>query len=78
MKKDKGGRPLAFDSVEELEEKVNEFFTSDDAHIINFKEGQEEKVYAPTMSGLALFLDRLIEFIVYCHYLSVQIVVTFV
>ena len=57
MKKDKGGRPLAFDSVEELEEKVNEFFTSDDAHIINFKEGQEEKVYAPTMSGLALFLD---------------------
>lgn len=57
MTKDKGGRPLAFDSVEELEEKVNEFFTSDDAHIINFKEGQEEKVYAPTMSGLALFLD---------------------
>lgn len=57
MKKDKGGRPLAFDSVEELEEKVNEFFTSDDAHIINFKEGQEEKIYAPTMSGLALFLD---------------------
>lgn len=57
MKKDKGGRPLAFDSVEELEEKVDEFFKSDDAHIISFKEGQEEKVYAPTMSGLALFLD---------------------
>ena len=50
------GRPLAFDSVEELEDKVNEFFISDDAHIISFKEGQEEKTYAPTMSGLALFL----------------------
>ena len=56
MTTEKMGRPLAFDSVEELEYKVNEFFISDDAHIINFKEGQEEKIYAPTMSGLALFL----------------------
>ncbi|MCJ8293566.1 MAG: DNA-packaging protein [Colwellia sp.] len=51
------GKPLAFKTVEELEDKVEAFFTSDDAHIINFKEGQEEKIYAPTMSGLALFLD---------------------
>jgi len=55
--KAKMGRPLAFNSTEELELKVEEFFKSDDAHIINYKDGEEEKIYAPTMSGLALFLD---------------------
>jgi len=50
------GRPLAFDSVEELEEKIEAFFKSEDCHIINYKDGTEEKIYAPTMSGLALFL----------------------
>ena len=55
MKKEKG-RPLAFETVEELEEKVEEFFTSEDAYIINVKDDVEDKIYAPTMSGLALHL----------------------
>ena len=57
MTTSKMGRPLAFNSTEELEIKVEEFFKSDDAHIINYKDNVEEKIYAPTMSGLALFLD---------------------
>lgn len=50
------GQPMAFKTVEELEDKVESFFTSEDAFIINFKEGQEEKIFAPTVSGLALHL----------------------
>ena len=57
MTTSKGGKPLAFKTVKELEDKVNSFFTSDDAYIINFKEGEEERIFAPTMSGLALHLD---------------------
>lgn len=53
----KGGRPLAFDSVEELEEKIAEFFKSDEAYLISYSDGQEQKTFAPTMAGLALFLD---------------------
>jgi hypothetical protein len=53
---DKPGQPMAYQTVEELEEKVNSFFDSDDAYLINYKDGQEERVYAPTMSGLALHL----------------------
>ena len=55
MKKEKG-RPLAFETVKELEEKIEEFFTSEDAYIINIKDDVEDKIYAPTMSGLALHL----------------------
>lgn len=54
--KNKVGKPLAFKTVSDLDDKVEEFFTSEDAYIINYKEGQEEKIYAPTISGLALFL----------------------
>ena len=56
MKNLKAGQPMAFKTVEELEEKVDSFFTSDDAYIINFKEGEEERIFAPTISGLALHL----------------------
>lgn len=57
MSKDnKGGRPLAFDSTEELEEKIDSYFTSDEAYLINYRDGEEEKTFAPTMSGLALYL----------------------
>lgn len=50
--KDKGGRPKLFNSVDELQEKIDEYFESDDAHLI-----QDEVRYpAPTMSGLALYL----------------------
>ena len=56
MTTSKGGKPLAFKTVKELEDKVDSFFTSDDAYIINIKEGEEDKIFAPTMSGLALHL----------------------
>ena len=55
--KNKVGQPLKFKTVEELEERIESFFTSDDAYIINFKDGDEDRIYAPTMSGLALHLD---------------------
>lgn len=53
----KMGRPLAFETVEDLEEKIDAFFVSDDAYIISYADGQEQKTFAPTVSGLALFLD---------------------
>ena len=52
----KAGQPMAFKTVEELEEKVESFFTSDDAFLINYKDGGEERTFAPTISGLALHL----------------------
>ncbi len=55
--KNKVGQPLKFKTVQELEDKIESFFTSDDAYIINFKDRKEEKIFAPTMSGLALHLD---------------------
>ncbi len=57
MSKSNAGQPLKFKTVEELEEKVESFFTSDEAFIINFKDDVEDKIYAPTMSGLALHLN---------------------
>lgn len=50
--RDLGGRPLKFPSVEWLEDKVEEYFESDDAHIIM----EDVRMPAPTMSGLALYL----------------------
>ncbi len=47
---------MAYKTVEELEEKVDSFFKSDDAFLINYKDGEEEKTFAPTISGLALHL----------------------
>jgi hypothetical protein len=52
----KAGQPMAFKTVKELEERVDSFFTSDDAFLINYKEGVEERTFAPTISGLALHL----------------------
>ena len=52
----KAGQPLAFKTVKELDDKVEEFFTSDEAFIIDFKDEAEIKTFAPTMSGLALYL----------------------
>ena len=49
----KGGRPLAFNSVEELEEKIEAYFSSEDCYLIQ----GEETIYAPTMSGLAMYLN---------------------
>lgn len=43
------GRPLAFESVQELEEAIERYF-AEDAYI---GEG-ENRMYAPTMAGLAL------------------------
>lgn len=47
---------MAYKTAKELEEKVESFFASEDAYIINQKDGVEEKVFAPTISGLALHL----------------------
>jgi len=47
---------MAFKTVDELEEKVESFFTSEDAFIINYKDEVEDKIFAPTMAGLALHL----------------------
>ena len=52
----KAGQPLAFKTAKELEDKVNSFFTSDDAFLIDYKDGEEDRTYAPTISGLALYL----------------------
>tara|TARA_R110000787_G_scaffold167889_1_gene280843 strand:- start:10987 stop:11382 length:396 start_codon:yes stop_codon:yes gene_type:complete len=54
--KNKAGQPLAFKTAKELDDKVEEFFTSKDAFIINYKDGGEDKIFAPTMAGLALHL----------------------
>lgn len=56
MSKKKAGQPMTYKTVEELEEKVDSFFESDDAFLINYKDGEEEKTFAPTISGLALHL----------------------
>lgn len=53
---EKAGQPQIFKSSEELDNKVDEYFVSDDAYIVNYKDGQEEKEFAPTMAGLAMFL----------------------
>lgn len=45
------GRPLAFESVEELEEAINQYFETE-----AFIGEGEDRQYAPTMSGLALAL----------------------
>ncbi len=49
----KMGQPPKFSSVEALEKKVNEYFDSPDAYM----DTPEGPVFAPTMSGLALYLD---------------------
>lgn len=48
------GRPLAFESAEELQEKIEEYFASEDAHTIY---GDGIKLFSPTVSGLAYHLD---------------------
>ena len=57
MTKSKAGQPMAYKTVEELQKKVDSFFVSDDAFLINYKDGEEERIFAPTISGLALHLD---------------------
>tara|TARA_R110000772_G_scaffold84847_1_gene178809 strand:+ start:2170 stop:2565 length:396 start_codon:yes stop_codon:yes gene_type:complete len=54
--KSKAGQPLAFKTAKDLDDKVEEFFISEDAFIINYKDGEEDKIFAPTMAGLALHL----------------------
>jgi len=51
--KNKGGKPLKFGTVEELQTKVDAYFESKDAYIIT----EDKTIFAPTVSGLALFLD---------------------
>ncbi len=56
--KSNAGRPLTFDSVESLEQAVELYFETDAyINIGTAEEGQEQaRMYAPTMSGLALSL----------------------
>ncbi len=55
--KDLGGRPLKYESVEVLENLIDEYFKSDDAHLMTTTDQGPVKIPAPTMSGLALYLD---------------------
>lgn len=49
-----GGRPLAFDTVEQLQSAIDSYFvTGGDAWMVG---ADGEYVFAPTMSGLALHL----------------------
>ena len=57
MTKSKAGQPMAYKTVEELQKKVDSFFVSDDAFLINYRDGEEERIFTPTISGLALHLD---------------------
>lgn len=50
------GAPLKFQSVEWLEEQIEEYFESDDAMMQAVKDGEVINIAAPTMSGLALYL----------------------
>lgn len=60
------GRPLKFQSVEELSEKIDNYFKSvktqaraDDGEFLYDQNGEPIYIYykAPTLAGLALFLD---------------------
>jgi len=52
------GRPLAFRTVQELEEAIELYFMTDAYINVGAEEGGKEqaRMYAPTMSGLALSL----------------------
>jgi hypothetical protein len=54
-----GGRPLKFTSVEELEEKINQYFEDEEgpAYESVFIDKEEKRVLNPTFSGLAYYLD---------------------
>lgn len=47
------GRPMAYNSVEELEAAIEEYFDSEDAYIT---ESEGKSVFSPTVSGLAFHL----------------------
>lgn len=59
MTTEKGGRPLAFESVEELEKAVNSYFSKneDGSYGEAWVDIGGEFVFMPTMSGLALALN---------------------
>ena len=51
------GKPLAFKTVEELQDAVDLYFETDAYIAVGMDDsGEEKKMYAPTMSGLALSL----------------------
>jgi hypothetical protein len=54
---EKAGQPPIFKSAKELEEKIDEFFLSDDAFLIETTGDDEKRTFAPTMAGLALHLN---------------------
>jgi hypothetical protein len=54
---EKAGQPPIFKSAAELQSKVDEFFVSDDAFLIETIGGEEKRTFAPTMAGLALHLE---------------------
>lgn len=53
----KGGRPLAFKTAEELEKRIDEYFSNGCEKIIKYTlNGDTYEVPLPTVCGLALFL----------------------
>ena len=52
-----GGRPRMFETVEELDQKIDEYFDGGyDTYTIILKDGKQVEVPAVTLVGLALFL----------------------
>jgi len=54
--KNKGGRPKLYESAEELQTLVDDYFESDEAFTVSYVNGDEVRSFTPTMSGLALYL----------------------
>ena len=51
-----GGRPPIWNTPEELEKGIQEYFDGPANVVVNIVDGQEVKAFQPTMSGLAVHL----------------------
>ncbi len=50
------GKPLAYKTIEALQQAIDLYFETDAFIDMGMKDGEEVKMYAPTMAGLALSL----------------------
>ena len=54
--KDLGGRPACWETPEQLEKDIEEYFEGDALVVVDVIDGEEIKAFRPTMSGLAISL----------------------